>query len=145
MLSPVEHILTIDSLEVEIPGLADLLQKEKNAVPRLRYQYEALGQIYRKQIPLVTPGDKQLLECNEFVSDVFNEDVMAEVLQKHKTYCSEIPFKHLVIDRLFQKNVLARVVEEFPEPSKMGGKHFDDKHQKKFGTGIDFTVLSHPM
>ena len=135
LLNDAPKILDIDCVGVE--GLLPFLEKEGNNVSEVSYQYEAIERLYQNKISLETLKENPSLPLNKYVEEILDEKVIEQSLQKLDIFQASRPFKHLVIDGLWQPEVLAKVVEKFPEPSKMGGEHFNDERQNKFGTGVD--------
>ncbi|NJO71242.1 MAG: hypothetical protein HC825_05210 [Oscillatoriales cyanobacterium RM1_1_9] len=50
--------------------------------------------------------------------------------KNHESYITAEPFPHIIIDNFLPEFVLDAILEEFPEPGKIGWKTFDDPSQK---------------
>ncbi|NJK38153.1 MAG: 2OG-Fe(II) oxygenase [Oscillatoriales cyanobacterium RM2_1_1] len=54
--------------------------------------------------------------------------------KNHESYITAEPFPHIIIDNFLPEFVLDAILEEFPEPGKIGWKTFDDPSQKKLAS-----------
>ncbi|MDQ3032896.1 MAG: 2OG-Fe(II) oxygenase [Myxococcota bacterium] len=78
------------------------------------------------------PGVMRKAEVAPFF---FDRSALVAVARAHASgYRSAAPFAHTVIDGLFPREVLDRVVEEFPSPRSEGWERYDDPLQKKLGS-----------
>ena len=51
----------------------------------------------------------------------------------HGQYVNARPFPHIVIDNLFDSELLERVLAEFPQPDQIAWRRFENDKEKKLG------------
>ena len=134
LVSP-ELILNIDLVEND--QLSNLLKEKKGIFRALRYEYEAIGRRYQKQLALSDNDYLINLPVNHYVEDIFGPNFIAAPFSLSRVYEKNEPFRNVVIDGFFNPDVLDSVVKDFPTPSEMGGKRFSSVHEKKYGSGTD--------
>ena len=57
-------------------------------------------------------------------------------------YASAAPFPHIVLDRLFDADVLESILRDFPDPRSMQWMQFDNPQEKKLGYSHERSTLS---
>jgi Rps23 Pro-64 3,4-dihydroxylase Tpa1-like proline 4-hydroxylase len=49
-------------------------------------------------------------------------------------YCGAVPFPHVVIDDLFPKEILEKIISEFPRPGEIAWNEFANREEKKLAS-----------
>ena len=59
-----------------------------------------------------------------------NKDIF-EKTEINKTYISNEPFPHIIVDDLFENEILDKILEEFPKELGNKGEIYNNKAEKK--------------
>ena len=60
-----------------------------------------------------------------------NKDIFEKTESLNKTYISNEPFPHIIVDDLFENEILDKILEEFPKELGNKGEIYNNKAEKK--------------
>jgi hypothetical protein len=104
---------------------------------KLTSEYGAFGDHYQSTGVITDGKIEKDIYLDSHYESLLSEAVFSKPDDLSSAYRNAQPFPSLVVDGLFNEQILGQIVSVFPSMQNMGGRQFDDQYQKKVGTSID--------